>query len=364
MEAADECRPSRPRGIPAGIRSASRGPRARFSVLLVAAALVSAWATPASALSVHVTIYGAGQVGSCVADSAATPTQVTTCESNARVSCSRFAETCRASISAAPPPSGGWAWRAWDSRGCVGTRQQCALPNVCAGRLSATCTWGTGESDVGDFQVVARMQRTPTTQIDDGPADGLITNQTSATFRFGGVEAERFQCSLDGAPFAPCPSPHTVTQLSVNRHVFRVRGVDHAGNVDATPARRVWYVIGGLPPIPAVYSMRYIPYPHVTRVTRLVLSPGIQGSRVSLTCSGRRCPFSRKALRLARPLARLRLTRYLGDGIFRPRSRLVLRISKPGYVGVLIRWTFHDQDDPTKVVRCLDPDTGKARACS
>src|SRR5207237_415554 len=51
-----------------------------------------------------------------------------------------------------------------------------------------------------------------------------------------------FQCSLDGAAFTVCASPKSYTGLTAGWHVFRVRAVDRAGNVDASPETAYWYV--------------------------------------------------------------------------------------------------------------------------
>lgn len=51
-------------------------------------------------------------------------------------------------------------------------------------------------------------------------------------------EPRRIECRLDGAAFALCSSPKTYSGLSKATHQFEVRGVDAAGNADATPAVR------------------------------------------------------------------------------------------------------------------------------
>jgi len=52
---------------------------------------------------------------------------------------------------------------------------------------------------------------------------------------FGSAEPATFQCSLDGARFAPCTSPFT-TKLRRGAHTLSVRSIDALGNVDASPA--------------------------------------------------------------------------------------------------------------------------------
>ncbi len=81
----------------------------------------------------------------------------------------------------------------------------------------------------------------PNTTITSGPSG--VTRSTSASFRFSSSEAgSRFQCSLDGSAFASCSSPKGYADLKNGRHTFRVRAIDQAGNVDASPASRTWTV--------------------------------------------------------------------------------------------------------------------------
>jgi uncharacterized repeat protein (TIGR01451 family) len=69
---------------------------------------------------------------------------------------------------------------------------------------------------------------------------GNPTNLTSATFGFSVSGASTVECSLDGAPYAPCSSPVTVTGLADGAHVFRVRATDAASN--STVIQHNWVV--------------------------------------------------------------------------------------------------------------------------
>jgi hypothetical protein len=82
----------------------------------------------------------------------------------------------------------------------------------------------------------------PETTISGGPR-GKIHSRT-AKFRFVSSEAgSTFQCKLDRKPFKTCRSPKKYTRLKPGRHVFKVRAIDAAGNVDPTAAKRAFTVL-------------------------------------------------------------------------------------------------------------------------
>ncbi|MBN8868037.1 MAG: SGNH/GDSL hydrolase family protein [Solirubrobacterales bacterium] len=64
----------------------------------------------------------------------------------------------------------------------------------------------------------------------------------AVTFRFRSSERGGFLCSLDRRKFVRCSSPRTFRGLRRGRHLFRVKAVDAAGNVDRTPARRAFRI--------------------------------------------------------------------------------------------------------------------------
>jgi hypothetical protein len=86
----------------------------------------------------------------------------------------------------------------------------------------------------------------PVTSIVAGP--GAQTTNHRPTFRFSSNEAGSiFRCGFDSQPFGRCSGPgasHTpYVPLSFGSHVFRVRAVDPAGNIDASPAKRTFSVV-------------------------------------------------------------------------------------------------------------------------
>jgi len=85
----------------------------------------------------------------------------------------------------------------------------------------------------------------PTTTIDSGPS-GIKANAT-ASFNFSGDDSVSpwyelsYFCKVDDGSYGPCTSVHQVT-LADGPHQFYVYAVDEAGNADASPASRIWYV--------------------------------------------------------------------------------------------------------------------------
>jgi hypothetical protein len=82
----------------------------------------------------------------------------------------------------------------------------------------------------------------PVTAIDSSP-NGLTT-ATSASFAFSASEpGATFECQLDSGDYAACSSPKAYDGLAIGGHTFRVRAIDAAGNVDASPATAAWTIL-------------------------------------------------------------------------------------------------------------------------
>ncbi len=99
-------------------------------------------------------------------------------------------------------------------------------------------------------------QTAPTINISGGPAN--FSRTTSATFQFSGTDngaaITTFQCSLDGAVYAPCSSPVTFTALAQAAHTFGVKGIDGAGNLSAAIIRS-WSIDATTPTIAFVGAL-------------------------------------------------------------------------------------------------------------
>lgn len=95
----------------------------------------------------------------------------------------------------------------------------------------------------GNFSAITTRQYNqvpdppPNTEITSGPADGS-TVSSAPNFVFGSPDSDllRFECRLDGGSWSTCTSPRT--ESATGSHLFEVRAVDLAGQVDGTPAAR------------------------------------------------------------------------------------------------------------------------------
>lgn len=82
----------------------------------------------------------------------------------------------------------------------------------------------------------------PQTAITSGPSG--VTGGGAAELVFDGSDdlgSVSFECRVGLAGYAPCTSPVTV-DVDEGTWTFQVRAIDGAGNRDATPATRTWYV--------------------------------------------------------------------------------------------------------------------------
>jgi Bacterial Ig-like domain len=75
-----------------------------------------------------------------------------------------------------------------------------------------------------------------------------LSNSSSPSFGLSATEpGSTFECSLDGAAFAPCTNPKTYSGVADGAHTFQVRSLDPAGNVDPSPDSYSW-TIDATPP--------------------------------------------------------------------------------------------------------------------
>ncbi len=88
----------------------------------------------------------------------------------------------------------------------------------------------------------------PNTQIVTGPTG--TSSSDSASFSFSSEPKATFDCKLDSGVWVGCATPRAYNNLLDGKHTFQVRAEDVAGNIDSTPASRIWTVTTPEEPAP------------------------------------------------------------------------------------------------------------------
>jgi hypothetical protein len=249
----------------------------------------------------------------------------------------------------------------------------------------------------------------PVTTITSSPPPVAVTRgPTSATFAFAGSENfVTFQCRLDGGGFAPCASPVTFGNLGEGEHVFSVRAIDAAGNVEAAPPAATWLIAfdrdgdgftrfsnppdcndgdptvfpgapesrgghidsdcdGTIDPFLRIrpnISFLIRPGSKFSEFTQFVVSSVPTGARVDLSCAGkRRCPFHQRSTTPPRGSHRVSFTRLLKNRHLPVGLVLVVRITAPQSIGGFESLTIRSSKLPRAVIQCMNPGTRRPHA--
>ena len=117
--------------------------------------------------------------------------------------------------------------------------------------LSATLEPDADSDGFGD-ETQDQCPTDASTQAECDPPETTITkgaphktDKTKLKFRFTSSEPDStFECKLDKKRFKACTSPRKVKRLDEGKHKFKVRAIDPAGNVDPSPAKDKFKVVG------------------------------------------------------------------------------------------------------------------------
>ncbi len=136
------------------------------------------------------------------------------------------------------------------------TQDQCPTDASTQGPCSVPDGDGDGVPDASDecpsVSGPASNQGCPVETDDIDPPKTTITKgapnrikRSKVKFKFESNEAgSTFECKVDKKPFKPCESPKKVKRLDQGKHKFKVRATDPAGNVDPTPDKDKFKVVG------------------------------------------------------------------------------------------------------------------------
>ena len=86
------------------------------------------------------------------------------------------------------------------------------------------------------------------------------------------------------------------------------------------------------------------------------------GGKVTMRCKGKGCPFKRKTAKGKRGVAKL--GKHFKGAKLKPGTTLEVRVTAPGMVGKVVRYTFRSNRKlPSSTRRCLPPGASKPVAC-
>jgi hypothetical protein len=205
---------------------------------------------------------------------------------------------------------------------------------------------------------LALAQAAPDTTIVSGPP-GVTTN-ASPTFAFTSPDpAAAFECSLDGAAFAPCQSPFTAPALAAGAHTFAVVAED-AGGVDPTPATASFQVEL---PVSAMLRARFTHAGKTTEIKALTVRSVPSGGTVSATCRGGGCPFhAARTFKAKHHVATL--TSAFKKARLRSRARIEISVAAPEATTKVFRLTFRKPpQNPGVAILCLPPGAAQQVDC-
>ncbi len=245
----------------------------------------------------------------------------------------------------------------------------------------------------------------PETTIEEGPANGSSSESTSATFDFASSEpASTYMCrvypaALTPPAFAACSgeTSHTASGFSPGTYAFEVVATDAVGNIDPTPAKRVFTVLappptpdpgapgggaggggsattaagpagpaGHLPAqgmtIDPKVSKRWAVSGGRTQIRKLALRDVPPGASVQVKCRGKGCPFRSKRIKAGNGSANL--TSLFKKSKLRSGATIEIRITAPDGAGKLYRYvTRTGSKRPRSITLCIVPGSSKPKRC-
>lgn len=256
--------------------------------------------------------------------------------------------------------------------------------------------------NLGDPVTLFEDTDPPVTTITSAPAPMVVTRgPASATFTFSASENfVTFECRLDSAAFAPCSSPASYANLGEGTHVFSVRAIDAAGNVEAAPPAVSWLlafdrdgdgftrfsnppdcndnnplIYPGAPEAPGGHIDTDCdgvldPFPQIhprvsyfvragqrsTRFTSLVVSAVPAGATVDISCVARRnCPFRHTSVRVKRANGQVNFTRLLRGRQLPAGLTVAIRVTSPQSIGGYTALLMRSSSLPRVELRCMNP---------
>jgi PKD repeat protein len=249
---------------------------------------------------------------------------------------------------------GGTANHAFDSPGAKSV----------AMKVTETGSTGGGFAIVSDRVVVNAPPNANFSMSDENPTAGVPVTLSSTSADPDGPLASQ-QWDLDGdGQFDDASSPVVFATFNQpGSYALRLRVSDSNG-ATSTAVKNVT-VRSPPKPVPTLLQGVLIEikgslHGRKTRVERLLVKAP-RGSKVTVRCFGRSCP---KAGRKASKAVKGRQLRFKQlERMLRPRTRIVVRVTKPGFIGRVTTFRMRARKAPQRTDLCLPPGAKKAGSC-
>ncbi len=223
-----------------------------------------------------------------------------------------------------------------------------------------------------EFNTVAVGGVTQTTALATFNADpfgtgGSVKVEYGLTTAYGSSSSAYALPEADG--FSAGSLPLTNLTPGTTYH-YRVVATNTVGSQVGADATFTTLPPSGPPPPPlkpakvggsisATFSFRK----RVTKLTALTLKSLPAGATVTVTCTARRCAFTKKTVKITKPTKSLALKSIFKGRKIRPGTVITVTITAPGFIGSVRRYTVQARKKPTSKALCLPLGTSAPVAC-
>ena len=236
---------------------------------------------------------------------------------------------------------------------------------------SVDCGVGTDTATVDPVDTVSGCE---TVNLPDDDGDGVTAPQDcddgNATIRPGAVDVagDGIDQDCSGAD-TPGPPPPPVLDGDGDGSLVPADCNDGDATIrpGATdkPGDRIDQDCNGrdatFPVIGAGIQNRWIPGAEATEVVLLAVRNAPARAAVGVRCAGKGCPFERRTVR-ATGKGKAKLTALFKGAKLKPGARIEIRVTAPGSVGKVVRYTIRKRKLPGVRVLCLPPGGKRPRA--
>jgi sugar lactone lactonase YvrE len=227
----------------------------------------------------------------------------------------------------------------------------------------------------GGLQIFKRDTAAPVCA--DRGATTLVSTVTRIQLQCGDADGDAVSLSIAGGPangvvgtpdsgaqtvdFAPAPGFVGRTTFTYRASALGREGAPATVTVDVVPAGPPGDRPRAKRRINSTVRPFWVEYRNYVVLRRLRIARVPRGAKVQLRCSGRGCPFKRRAVRVRRRNADA--SKATRKGKLRKGAVIQVRITKPGMIGKVVLYRVPKNGLPVGRIRCLPPGANKPARC-